>query len=99
MSGVFFQTTNLLLYIIYLGFAMAGVGALGILYLIYLYVVASPPAGFTFLAVLILLVGGFIVISTGVTGLYIGRVFDEVRSRPLYVVDDAVGEHAADRGD
>lgn len=87
VSGVFFQTTNLLLYIIYLGFAMAGVGALGILYLVYLYVVASPPAGFTFLAVLILLVGGFIVISTGVTGLYIGRVFQQVKGRPLYVVD------------
>jgi glycosyltransferase involved in cell wall biosynthesis len=98
VSGVFFQTTNLLLYIVYLGFAMAAVGALGILYLVYLYVVATPPAGFTFLAVLLLLVGGFIVISTGVTGLYIGRVFQQVKGRPLYVVD-AIAQQAPRQAD
>lgn len=87
ISGVFFQTTTLLLYIVYLGFIVAGVGVLGALYLVYLYMVAHPPAGFTSLAVLILVIGGFIITSTGVTGLYIGRVFQQVKGRPLYVVD------------
>ena len=45
--------------------------------------------GWTSLAVLILLVGGFIIISTGVTGLYIGKIFEQVKDRPLYVVDTA----------
>jgi dolichol-phosphate mannosyltransferase len=87
VSGVFFQTTNLLLYIVYLGFVVAGIGVLGAVYLVYLYVVAHPPAGFTSLMVLLLVIGGFIIISTGVTGLYIGRVFQQVKGRPLYVVD------------
>lgn len=87
VSGVFFQTTNLLLYIVYLGFIVAGIGVLGALYILYVWVVAHPPAGFTSLAVLILLIGGFIITSTGVTGLYIGRVFQQVKARPLYVVD------------
>jgi glycosyltransferase involved in cell wall biosynthesis len=87
VSGVFFQTTNLLLYIVYLGFLLAGLGVLGVLYLIYTYATAHPPAGFTFLAVLMLLIGGFIITSTGVTGLYIGRVFQQVKGRPLYVID------------
>jgi dolichol-phosphate mannosyltransferase len=87
VSGVFFQTTNLLLYIVYLGFVVAGIGVLGAVYLVYLYVVAHPPAGFTSLMVLLLVIGGFIIISTGVTGLYIGRVFQQVKGRPLYVID------------
>jgi dolichol-phosphate mannosyltransferase len=87
VSGVFFQTTNLLLYIVYLGFIVAGVGLLGVLWLVYQYVFAHPPAGFTSLAVLILVVGGFIIGSTGVTGLYIGRVFQQVKGRPLYIID------------
>jgi polyisoprenyl-phosphate glycosyltransferase len=87
VSGVFFQTTTLLLYIVYLGFIVAGVGLLGALYLLYLYVVAHPPQGYTSVMVLVLVIGGFIITSTGVTGLYIGRVFQQVKGRPLYVVD------------
>jgi glycosyltransferase involved in cell wall biosynthesis len=90
VSGVFFQTTNLLLYIVYLGFIVAGVGVLGAIYILYVWVVAHPPAGFTSVAVLILVIGGFIITSTGVTGLYIGRVFQQVKGRPLYVVDTVV---------
>ena len=97
VSGVFFQTTNLLLYIVYLGFAVAGVGVLGAIYLIYVWVVAHPPAGFTSLAVLILVIGGFIIMSTGVTGLYIGRVFQQVKGRPLYVVDTVAQQPAPHR--
>jgi dolichol-phosphate mannosyltransferase len=40
--------------------------------------------------VLILLIGGFIIMSTGVAGLYIGKVFDQVKGRPLYVIDQAI---------
>jgi polyisoprenyl-phosphate glycosyltransferase len=87
VSGVFFQTTNLLLYIVYVGFVVAAAGVLGAIYLIFVWVVAHPPAGFTSLAVLVLVIGGFIIMSTGVTGLYIGRVFQQVKGRPLYVVD------------
>ncbi len=87
VAGVFFQTTNLLLYIVYLGFVVAGVGLLWALWLVYLFLTAHPPTGYTSLAVLILVIGGFIIISTGVTGLYIGRVFQQVKGRPIYVVD------------
>jgi glycosyltransferase involved in cell wall biosynthesis len=87
ISGVFFQTTNLLIYIVYVGFVVAGVGVLGVLYLIYISLVGHPPAGYISVMVVLLLIGGFIITSTGVTGLYIGRVFQQVKGRPLYVVD------------
>jgi polyisoprenyl-phosphate glycosyltransferase len=87
LSGVFFQTTTLLLYIVYLGFLVAGAGVLLTIYLIYLNIVSHPLPGWTSVMVLLLVIGGFIITSTGVTGLYIGRVFQQVKGRPLYVVD------------
>jgi dolichol-phosphate mannosyltransferase len=37
-----------------------------------------------------IIIGGFIIVSTGVTGMYIGRVFEQVKGRPLYVIDEVV---------
>jgi len=91
LDGLFFQTTVLLRWVVLLGFAfaLAGLG-LAAYYLIAKLAGGAAP-GFTSLAVFTLTVGGFIIISTGITGLYIGRVFEQVRERPLFVVDSVVG--------
>jgi len=88
LNGVFFQTANLLAYIVYLGFVIAAVGLLWAAYIVYLYLTAHPPAGYASVMVMLLVLGGFIITSTGVTGLYIGRVFQQVKGRPLFVVDE-----------
>jgi glycosyltransferase involved in cell wall biosynthesis len=90
LSGIFFQTTTLLVYIVYLGFFVAALGVLLSAFLIYLDLVAHPQPGWVSVMVLILVIGGFIITSTGVTGLYIGRVFQQVKGRPIYVVDSVV---------
>jgi dolichol-phosphate mannosyltransferase len=90
VDGVFFQTTHLLRWIVYAGFwiSLAGFALAG--YYVHMYVAHSVLPGFTSLAVLILLIGGFILMSTGVAGLYVGKVFDQVKDRPLYVIDEAI---------
>jgi polyisoprenyl-phosphate glycosyltransferase len=90
LSGIFFQTTTLLVYIVYLGFVIVVMGVLLSAFLVYLDLVAHPQPGWVSVMVLILVIGGFIITSTGVTGLYIGRVFQQVKGRPLYVVDSVV---------
>lgn len=90
LGGLFFQTTVLLRWIVYVGFWISCAGFLLALYYVYMYFAHSVYPGFTSLAVLILLIGGFIIMSTGVTGLYIGKVFDQVKGRPLYVIDESV---------
>jgi dolichol-phosphate mannosyltransferase len=60
------------------------------IYYMYMYVMYDVAPGFTSIAVLLLLIGGFIIMSTGVTGLYIGKVFEQVKGRPLYVIDKAI---------
>jgi polyisoprenyl-phosphate glycosyltransferase len=90
-EGIFFQTVTLLKWIVYIGFAVAASGVALAIALIVLAVVGSPPSGWTSLAVLVLVTGGFVIVSTGVTGLYVGRIFQQVKNRPLYIVDTEVG--------
>jgi dolichol-phosphate mannosyltransferase len=105
LDGVFFQTTTLLRWIVYAGFLAALAGLLLALVFIVIYLTHSPYPlpGWTSLSVLVLLMGGFIILSTGVTGLYIGKIFQQVKGRPLYVIDEvtavitAAAEPAAPR--
>ncbi|MBV9191315.1 MAG: glycosyltransferase family 2 protein [Betaproteobacteria bacterium] len=90
LNGLFFQTTVLLRWIVYLGFWISCAGFALAAYYVYMYFRYSVYPGFTSLAVLILIIGGFIIMSTGVAGLYIGKVFDQVKGRPLYVIDQSI---------
>jgi polyisoprenyl-phosphate glycosyltransferase len=83
VDGIFFQTTVLLRWIVYLGFVVALGGLLLAVILIAISFAIDPLPGWTSLSVMILVIGGFIIMSTGVTGLYIGKIFDQVKGRPL----------------
>jgi dolichol-phosphate mannosyltransferase len=87
LDGVFFQTTVLLRWIVYLGFFLASLGGLLALYLLGARAVGQAYPGWTSIVVLVLAMCGFIIMSTGITGLYIGKVFEQSRGRPLYVID------------
>jgi glycosyltransferase involved in cell wall biosynthesis len=95
-DGMFFQTTVLLRWIVYLGFALAIAGAMTAVYLAVARLSNSFYPGWTSIAVFTLLIGGFIIISTGITGLYIGKVFEQVKGRPLFLIDE-VRDRAEDR--
>jgi polyisoprenyl-phosphate glycosyltransferase len=91
-GGIMFQTTRVLRWIVYFGFAVSAAGALLAGYLVYLSFTRTPPPGWTSLAVLVLMIGGFIIMSTGITGLYIGKIFEQVKGRPLYIIDKRVND-------
>jgi glycosyltransferase involved in cell wall biosynthesis len=92
LDGVFFQTTVLLRWIVYTGFGLAGLGLLLALRVVAAKLVGTVFPGWTSLVAGGLFLGGFVILSTGITGLYIGKVFDQVRARPVYVIDRVVGE-------
>jgi len=48
------------------------------------------PMGVPTVTILVLFIGGVQLAAIGVLGEYVGRVYDEVRHRPLYVIDRAV---------
>jgi polyisoprenyl-phosphate glycosyltransferase len=49
------------------------------------------PVGNPTLVILILFMGGIQLISVGILGEYIGRIYEEVRARPRFIVDRAEG--------
>jgi glycosyltransferase involved in cell wall biosynthesis len=87
LDGIFFQTTVLLRWIVYLGFFLASLGGALAAYLVGARVVGEAYPGWTSIVVLTLALCGFIILSTGITGLYIGKVFEQARGRPIFVVD------------
>ncbi len=38
-----------------------------------------------------LLVSGIILLALGIIGEYIGRIYEEVKGRPLYIVESTIG--------
>lgn len=90
LDGMFFRTTVLLRWIVFLGFLVALAGGLLALYAVYSRYVEDTPPGYTSIVVLLVLLSGFIIISLGVVGLYVGRIFDQVKGRPLFVVDEQI---------
>jgi polyisoprenyl-phosphate glycosyltransferase len=46
----------------------------------------AAPQGWTSLLVVVLLLGGVQLLSLGIIGQYVARIFDEVKERPLYLV-------------
>jgi glycosyltransferase involved in cell wall biosynthesis len=89
LNGMFFRSTLLLRLVILAGFIIALVGLAVAAFEIVEYIAGPNKAvpGYTSLAVLLLVLAGVIIISIGVVGLYVGRVFQQVKDRPLYVID------------
>lgn len=90
LSGVMFSTTRLLYWVIYAGAAMATAGALFAVLLVTRLLLFTALPGWTSLIVAQLFVGGILALCIGATGLYVGRIFEEVRRRPLYFVQDRI---------
>lgn len=50
------------------------------------YLFGTAVEGFTTVILLILIIGGFIMLSLGIIGHYIARIYEEVKGRPKYII-------------
>ena len=80
-----------------LGFVISVFAFAAIAYLLFQKVFFGIAlVGWTSTIVAILFLGGVQLVSIGILGEYVGRIFDEVKRRPLYVVKDLVGFESSD---
>jgi glycosyltransferase involved in cell wall biosynthesis len=69
-----------------LGFAISTLAFIAIPIVVVLRILGSYLPGFSALTILVLLLGGIELIAIGIIGEYVGRIYDEVKGRPLYLV-------------
>ncbi|HUH81554.1 MAG TPA: glycosyltransferase family 2 protein [Solirubrobacteraceae bacterium] len=70
----------------YAGMLSAGVAFIAIPVVVLLRLLGSYLPGFGSITIAILLLGGIQLIALGLIGEYVGRIYDEVKHRPLYIV-------------
>jgi polyisoprenyl-phosphate glycosyltransferase len=69
-----------------LGFIFSFIAFLAIPVVLILKALDSYLPGFSTITIVILLLGGMNLIAVGIIGEYVGRIYDEVKRRPLYLV-------------
>lgn len=76
----------------WVGFAISAFALLTAVYFLleYIFKGATTP-GFATIIISVMLLSGVQLLSLGVLGGYIGRIFSEVKRRPLYIVGERVG--------
>ncbi|MBC7365488.1 MAG: glycosyltransferase family 2 protein [Undibacterium sp.] len=91
-NGIFCFSTYALTLSTMFGFVIAG-GSFLLMAVYLLYKLMGWPIlwGNPTLVILVSFLGGIQLISVGILGEYIGRIYEEVRARPKFIVDRAVG--------
>ncbi len=93
LVGIISQSDKMLRIGIGLGLVYFIASVLGSLYLITSYFLYGYKEGWASTFVLLLLSTGLILLTIGILGLYLGRMFDQVRNRPVYLIDETVNFH------
>jgi polyisoprenyl-phosphate glycosyltransferase len=77
----------------YLGLLSAGVALLMMVLVLYwrLFDPTAPLIGFTLITIAIFFLGAVQLICIGILGEYIGRIYEEVKGRPIYTVKETAG--------
>lgn len=92
IDGITSFSTAPLKFITFAGLTMTLVALLIIVYGLYEHFMGKTIEGWTSLMVSVWFIGGVITTGVGITGIYIGKIYTEVKRRPRYFVDKRVGE-------
>ena len=90
LDGIVSQTDKLLRYSIYIGFSFAMIGLFAIIYIVLLYFYKGFQSGWASIIVLIIFSTGLILMNLGIVGIYIEKIFEQTKDRPLYLIDETI---------
>lgn len=81
------QSTKPLRLAVGVGFTISAIALIAlIVFIIYKLISPDVAVGWASLICAVFLVGGLSIAFAGISGLYIGNIFEEVKNRPLYIV-------------
>jgi hypothetical protein len=89
----------------YLGLWVSGLAFFGVLFTLAQKIFAKefarihlePGKGFPTIVISVLFLGGVQLICIGILGEYIGRIYEEVKGRPLWILRDSAGIGPAEK--
>lgn len=81
------------------GFFLAGLSTIGVIAAVILRIFLGAIIGQASTLIVVLFMGGIQLIFLGIIGEYLGRIYDEVRGRPLYIVHDVMEKSLIERGE
>jgi dolichol-phosphate mannosyltransferase len=90
MNGLLSFSTVPLQCATWLGFALSGLSGLYILVIVALWFNGATFPGYASLMVAVLLLGGIQLITIGILGEYLGRLYMDSKKRPLYIIQDRI---------
>ncbi len=90
IKGLTSNSVKLLRLNVFAGLLLSVVSFIAIAVIIAMYFINGFLAGWASITVLIMFSLGIILTSIGITGLYIGQTFEQVKKRPQYIVSDTV---------
>ncbi|MFI5279537.1 MAG: glycosyltransferase family 2 protein [Gemmatimonadales bacterium] len=99
-AGILSFSTKPLRMGIFVGFGFAIIGfAYGAITVYGYYSDPHTPRGYPTIVTLLLLFSGVQLVFMGILGAYVGAIYDEVKGRPHYIVDEAINLDVAVRKD
>ena len=90
INGITSQSDKLLLLSVFLGFTIFLLSVSWATFLLVQYFRIGAKPGYTSMMVMLLFATGIILISIGILGIYIGKIFEQVKERPLYFIDTKI---------
>ncbi|HCS74893.1 MAG TPA: glycosyltransferase [Clostridiales bacterium] len=91
-DGIFSFTYKPLKLATYIGLLLSAVGFIYLLYVLYQKLFTNTAqTGWASIMAVILVFHGITLVILGIIGEYIGRIYEEVKGRPLYIVKETIG--------
>ena len=90
IDGITSFSTAPLKFITFAGLAMTLVALVIIVYALYEHFTGRTIEGWTSMLVSLWFIGGVVTTGVGITGVYIGKIYTEVKRRPRYFVDKTI---------
>jgi len=93
LEGITSQSTSPIRYIALLGFVVFAISMLMLLYSIIVWALGESVAGWASIICSIWAIGGLILLSIGIVGEYIGKVYLETKSRPRFLISEVLDDN------